>query len=190
MSSMPRGMVIGRPTGLCAATGRTLETGETCIAVLARPLPPEQGVEAERPKGKAPIMERLDFALDHWDSAWAKPELKSRVLCWWRTVVPESDAPRKTFVDDSVLLDLFERLEEEEDEDRQAFRFVLGLILLRRRKLRMVGRESEEAGTVWIFKRTGSGDDAPLYRAVDPELNESDADEIAEQLSEIVADEG
>ena len=54
----------------------------------------------------------------------------------------------------------------------------------------MIGRESEEAGTIWIFKRTGSGDDAPLYRALDPELNESDADEIAEQLSEIVADEG
>ena len=190
MSSMPRGMVIGRPTGLCAATGRTLETGETCIAVLARPLPPEKGAEVEPPKGNAPMMERLDFTLDHWDSAWTDPAFKSRVLCWWRTVVPESGAPRKTFVDDSVLLDLFERLEEEEDEQRQAFRFVLGLILLRRRKLRMIGRESEEAGTIWIFKRTGSGDDAPLYRALDPELNESDADEIAEQLSEIVADEG
>ena len=151
---MPRGMVIGRPTGLCAASGRSLETGETCIAVLARPLPPEKGADVEPSKGNAPVVERLDFTLDNWDSAWTDPGFKSRVLCWWRMVIPESGAPRKTFVDDSVLLDLFERLEEEEDEQRRAFRFVLGLILLRRRKLRMVGRESEEAVPVMTLRFT------------------------------------
>jgi hypothetical protein len=93
-------------------------------------------------------------------------------------------------VDDAVLLDLFERLENDEDPRRRSFRFVLGLILLRRRKLRLIGRETEGEATYWVFKRVGGGDDAPHHRVIDPELSEADADELAEQLSEIIADEG
>jgi hypothetical protein len=169
-----------------------LEPGETCIAVLARPIAsevPDQAA-ARKKRGEGPVMERLDFSLASWDAAWSDPQFKDRVLCWWKASVPHPDQTSRRFVDDSVLLDLFERLESDADEQRQAFRFVLGLILLRRRKLRMVDREKVEGVTYWIFKRVGGGDDAPLYRAVDPELDESDADEIAEQLSEIVADEG
>ena len=192
---MGRGLAIGRCTGRCAATDRALEPGETCIAVLARPVAPEvpevpDQATGRKRLGEGPVMERLDFSLASWDAAWSDPPFKDRVLCWWKTSVPHPDQPSRRFVDDSVLLDLFERLESDGDEQRQAFRFVLGLILLRRRKLRMVDREKVEGVTYWIFKRVGGGDDAPLYRAVDPELDESDADEIAEQLSEIVADEG
>ena len=152
-----------------------------------RQLSPDSNRKGRR---EGPVLERLDFAVGAWDSAWADPPFKDRVLCWWRTTVPDPDAPTRRFVDDSILLDLFERLEDDDDDRRRAFRFVLGLILLRRRKLRMVDREKEDGSTYWIFKRVGAGDDAPLYRALDPQLDESDADEIAEQLSEIVADEG
>lgn len=189
---MGRGMAIGRCTGRCAATDRELEPGETCIAVLARPLPEEESAEPKagrKGRGDGPILVRLDFAVAAWDAAWVDRAFKDRVLCWWRATVPDPDSPTRKFVDDSILLDLFERLEDDKEERRQAFRFVLGLILLRRRKLRMIDREKVDGSTYWIFKRVGAGDDAPLYRAMDPELNESDADEIAEQLSEIVADE-
>ncbi|MCH2161820.1 MAG: hypothetical protein MK085_08100 [Phycisphaerales bacterium] len=187
MSTIGQSFVIGRSTGRCAASDRVLEPGETCVAVLARPLP---GEATER-KGKrgGPLLERLDFAAEVWDSGPREPELVSRMLCWWRTTVPEPDEPRRAFVDESVLLDLFERLDDDEDERRQAFRFVLGLILLRRRKLRMIDREQVDDGTAWVFKRVGGGDDAPHYRVLDPQLDESDAEEIAEQLSEILADE-
>jgi hypothetical protein len=96
------------------------------------------------------------------------------------------------FVDDETLVDLFERLavESEQDPARQAFRFVLGLILLRRRKLRMVDRLREGDDEVWVLKRVGGGDDAPLWPVADPRLSEEDADAIAEQLSTILADEG
>lgn len=187
MSTLGQGFVIGRSTGRCAASDHQLEPGEPCIAVLARPLPGE--VVEKKGKRGGPLLERLDYTVEAWEGTSRDPELAERMLCWWRTTVPEADAPRKMFVDDTVLLDLFERLEEDEDDQRKAFRFVLGLILLRRRKLRMVGREDVEDGTAWVFKRVGGGDDAPLFRAVDPQLDESDAEELAEQLSEIVADE-
>ena len=189
---MGRSLAIGRCTGRCAATDRALEPGEHCIAVLARPdSPPEEPQESSRKgRGEGPVVERLDFSLASWEQAWSQEPLKERVLCWWKATVPDPDTPSRRFVDDSVLLDLFERLEDDDDEQRQAFRFVLGLILLRRRKLRMVDREKDGEQTIWVFKRVGAAEDAPLSRAVDPQLDESDADEIAEQLSEIVADEG
>ena len=169
-----------------------MEPGEACIAVLARPL---SQPEAAKPtggkrRGDGPIVERLDFSLSSWEEAWSQEGLKERALCWWKASVPDPDTPTRRFVDDSVLLDLFERLEDDDDQDRRAFRFVLGLILLRRRKLRMVDREKDGETTTWVFKRVGSGDEAPLWRAIDPQLDESDAEAIAEQLSEIVADEG
>ena len=187
MSTIGQSFVIGRSTGRCAASDRELEPGETCVAVLARPLPGEHTEQKGR-KG-APLLERLDFSTESWDSSPRDPQLAARMLCWWRTRVPESDERRRAFVDETVLLDLFERLEEDEDEERQAFRFVLGLILLRRRKLRMIDREKVDEGVLRVFKRVGGGDDAPLYRVLDPQLDESDSEEIAEQLSEIVADE-
>ena len=185
MSRLGRGLVISPCTGRCAASDRVLEPGDACIAALARPLPSEDPA----PATASPLLERLDFAIDSWDSAWEAEAFRDRVLCWWRTVVPDPTAPKRSFVDDAVLLDLFERLEHDPDEARRSFRFVLGLILLRRRKLRLIGRETEGETTFWVFKRVGADDDAPLHRAIDPKLSEADADEIAEQLSEIIADE-
>ena len=42
-------------------------------------------------------------------------------------------------MDDDSLMDLFDRLAEDEDERRQAFRWVLGLILVRKKMLRLEG---------------------------------------------------
>jgi hypothetical protein len=164
-----------------------LKPGESCVAALARPL--ADAAADEPPARNKPLLERLDFAIDSWDAAWEAKAFRQRVLCWWRTVVPDPGAPKRNLVDDTVLLDLFERLEHDPDEQRRSFRFVLGLILLRRRKLRLIGRETEGEETFWVFKRVGGGEDAPLHRAIDPRLSEADADEIAEQLSEIIADE-
>ena len=93
-------------------------------------------------------------------------------------------------MDDETLVDLFARLEEETEESRLAFRFVLGLILLRRRKLRVVDRSREAEADVWRFKKVGGGDDAPIWSVADPRLSEDDAEAIADQLSTILSDEG
>ncbi len=185
MSTILKGLVIGRTTGRCAESDAELEVGAPCVAALVRPLAGD-----ERPD--RPVLERLDFDPAVWESANPAQGLGDRLLCWWRTQVPDPSSKRQMFVDDETLVDLFERLaaESEQDPARQAFRFVLGLILLRRRKIRMVDRRREGDDEVWVMKRVGGGDDAPLWPVVDPRLSEEDADAIAEQLSTILADEG
>ena len=185
MSTPLKGLVIGRSTGRCAATDRELVPGEPCFTALVRPVP-----DPEAPASDRPVFDRLDFDPDHWESIRTSGDLEDRLLCWWRTEVPEPGGRRNLFVDDETLVDLFARLEEESDESRLAFRFVLGLILLRRRKLRVVDRSREEDDDVWRFKKVGGGDDAPIWSVADPRLSEDDAEAIAEQLSTILSDEG
>ena len=185
MSTPLKGLVIGRSTGRCAVTDRELVPGEACFTALVRPIP-----DPEAPASDRPVFDRLDFDPDHWEPARQSGDLDDRLLCWWRTEVPEPGGRRNLFVDDETLVDLFARLEEEADESRLAFRFVLGLILLRRRKLRVVDRSREGEDDVWRFKKVGGGDDAPNWSVADPRLSEDDAEAIADQLSTILSDEG
>lgn len=185
MSTPLKGLVIGRSSGRCAATDRELVPGEACFTALVRPV-----LDPEAPASDRPVFDRLDFDPDHWESTRTSGDLDDRLLCWWRTEVPEPGGRKNLFVDDETLVDLFARLEEETDDSRLAFRFVLGLILLRRRKLRVVDRSREGEDDVWRFKKVGGGEDAPIWSVADPRLSEDDAEAIADQLSTILSDEG
>ena len=63
---------------------------------------------------------------------WAQFD-KSNLLAFWQTVMPASEEKKKVFVDDEVLCTLFERLAETTEPSKVNFRFVLGLILMRKR---------------------------------------------------------
>ena len=164
MSTPLKGLVIGRSSGRCAATGRELTPGEPCFTALVRP---EVDAESGTGSGDRPVFDRLDYDPDAWPEIRSSGQLGDRLLCWWRTEVPEPGGKRHLFVDDDTLVDLFEQLDKETEAERKAFRFVLGLILLRRRRLRMVERASEGAGAeareVWRFKLVGGGEDAPIW---------------------------
>jgi len=108
---------IERPTGVCVVTGRRMEPGENFIAALV-----EEG------EG----LKRLDISTAAWDEG-RRPD---RMLAFWQTTVPEPNEKKKVFVDDEVLMNLLRRLEDAEQPQRIAFRFVLMLILMRKKLLR------------------------------------------------------
>ena len=72
--------------------------------------------------------------------------MTGEMFSFWRTSVPAGTAKKKLLVDDSVLLDLFARLEDKTDKQDVQFRFVLALILMRKRILRYEGVEEKPAG--------------------------------------------
>lgn len=174
MSRLSSNYTIGRPTGLCAATGRRLEPGESCIACLCEP------VEGDG-------FDRIDYSLDAWQGG-ARPE---RLFSFWQMTVPEPDAKPKVFVDDELLMNLFERLAEDERPQRIAFRFVLTLILMRKKLLRYQGRTGEGEGEKWLFRAKGSPPppEVPLIEVMNPHLSEDDIRSITEQLGEILSGE-
>jgi hypothetical protein len=74
---------------------------------------------------------RVEYSAQAW-AAGARPE---RMFGFWRAVVPEPNAKPRLFIDDDALLDMFEQLAETTDPKRVAFRFVLALMLIRKRVL-------------------------------------------------------
>jgi len=160
MSRIGIGYEIGRFTGVCAATGEVLEPGAACVATLAEAIH-EDGSPAEG-------FVRQDFTPAAWE-AGHRPE---RLFSFWRTAVPHPDAPKRLAVDEGVLIDLLTRLEGDERPTRLAFRFVVALILLRKRQLRQIGRERVTMalprridGDIASSARPESDSDAPEHAA-------------------------
>lgn len=156
---------LGRSTGVCAATGRALTPGEVAVAVL---------VERDADGG----LERLDYSAEAWDSE-ARP---SNVFCFWRRRIPESNAKPKPFIDDDELMSLFDQLADAEQDRQLAFRFILSLILIRKRLLRHVGSKQVDGRSVTLVKPRGAEADSPPIEVVDPGMDAEAIEAATEQL--------
>jgi len=197
---------IDRPTGQCAFTGKTLEPGQTYIATLVELDPEELAAQREereksgnKSEPKDPMEEagfqRLDVSVEAWDEG-KRPE---RMFSFWRTTVPEPNEKKKLFVDDTVLYNLFLRLSDTDQAQRLAFRFVLALILMRKKLLRYNGTEKHEdangaaqqywkvVGKVDLSKGPlGKWDEANPMEVLDPHMDDEQIQQVTEQLGEIL----
>jgi hypothetical protein len=160
------GYDVARPLGKCAVTGEAIPTGEKFMAALR-----------ETPLG----FERVDVSLP----AWEKFDRKD-VVGFWQTTMPAQEQKKKLFVDDEVLCDLFERLKETTEPAKLNFRFVLGLILMRKKMLVYETSRSEEAKDIWVVRFKGREDKLDL---LNPKLDEAQVMEVSQQLGQILNEE-
>lgn len=175
---------VERPTGQCAFTGRLLRPGETYMATLVEFDGEAAAGESEAKSDAAASLglRRIDVSGEAWSSGQRPPRLFSH----WRATVPAATQKKKLFVDDQVLLNLLERLEDTRDEQRLAFRFVLCLILMRKKLLAYERGEkasADEGGEWWIVRRRGG---EQTYRVLDPHLDEQRIEQVTSQLSQIL----
>lgn len=98
----------------CAATERELQPGDACFSVLE-----VSGADVVR----------KDFCLAGWQGAPAG------AFGWWKSRVPEPTAKKIKLAPNDVLLELFEHLADRADQTD--LRYVLALLLVRRRVLRV-----------------------------------------------------
>jgi len=159
---------VARSTGVCAATGRTLEPGMICIATLCD-VPDDDGFE------------RRDYCIEAWESA--RPE---GVFSFWKTTVPDPNRKQRVLVDDSVLLDLFESLAGDDRRQRLAYRFVLCLILMRKKLLRYVGRSGQGEDEQWLMLPRGVPAGSEPIAVANPRLTDDDVRELTDQLGEVL----
>jgi hypothetical protein len=107
----------------CAVTGRDLVAGEEYYSVLTA-----EGAE----------LVRRDFSKE----AWIGPP--EGAIGWWKSRIPTPDAKRMHWAPNEVMLQFFEQLEAQ--PDRQDMRYVLALLLVRRRVMRLEEEEHDEQG--------------------------------------------
>lgn len=160
-----------QPTRTCAATGRPLDDHEEYIATLAEDHDSE-------------VMRRVDFSAE----AWARGERPEGLVGFWRARLSRHEAPRSPLVDDAALLELFAQTETQDDPRRVAFRFVVALLLVRKRLLR-VDRQDARAMRVSLTPAAarlwGGGEGSS--DVVDPGLDEGAMGEWLGQLSVLMA---
>ncbi|BAM04591.1 hypothetical protein PSMK_24320 [Phycisphaera mikurensis NBRC 102666] len=171
----------------CHATGALIAPGEACRSVL---IPAEPAGEAsDRPAGSP--FQRIDVS----EAAWAAGHRPAHAYSHWRGRVPDAATPRREPLDVPGLLELVTRLGEgdaDEEHGVAAFRFVLALLLMRRKMLRLDGTREAGDRTVWTFTRKENVARGPLGRwaegdtldVADPGLTDEDAVAVAAQLHE------
>ncbi|NUQ60943.1 MAG: hypothetical protein HUU20_00535 [Pirellulales bacterium] len=145
----------------CAETGRELAPGEEFHSVLIA-----AGAD----------LERKDYSAEAWQGP---PE---GAIGWWKSQVPSSETRRMTWAPNDVLLQFFEELEQQ--ADKQDMRYVLALLLVRRRVMRLDESEKDEAGREVMVLYCPRRDMTYRAPAVIPEESRIEAiqDELAQLL--------
>ncbi|MHC5111203.1 MAG: hypothetical protein ACYTHJ_15140 [Planctomycetota bacterium] len=153
---------IQRTHGVCAATGKPIEEGDEFYSVLF-----EDGE----------TFRRADYLVEAWEGP---PE---NSYCHYKTRMPVKDKKKRTLVDDVMLRAFFTRLEKDNETSRIQFRFVLALILMRKRVLRYEGSSTKEGRETWTMRFVGED---VRHRVVNPRLDESQIAAVSRQLSSIM----
>jgi len=155
--------IVGRPSGLCAVTGVPILPGQTFIAALR-----------ETPIG----FERVDVS----EAGWGEFP-RDAIVAHWKSTMPRPEEKKRLMVDDQSLCDLLERLEGVEEPAKQSFRFVLALILLRKKLVQLESTRHEAAGDIWKLKFRGKDQTVDV---LDPKPDEEQIAQVREQLSMIL----
>lgn len=165
-SAKPGQWVVPKPAGVCAVSGKVIAPAEKFMAGIR-----------ETPVG----IERIDVAMDHWEAAD-----KTDLLASWHTAMPRPEEKKKLLVDDEVLCTLFERLADATEPAKMNFRFVLGLILMRKRQVIYDQTRHEEGRDIWVVRMKGRQD---LLELIDPKLNAEQTMEVSQQMGQILNEE-
>lgn len=157
------GFDIQGPTRRCAATGRDLAAGERFYGVLSDD------------DGK---FVRKDFAAE----AWGGPP--AGCVAFWAGRIPASDKPRKPTFNDGLLQDCFDHLAGSPDPARVNFRYVVALLLMRRKKLKFEDARRAADGTqVLVVRDARSG---ARHEVPDPGLGEAEIEAVQDEVFRVL----
>jgi hypothetical protein len=157
---------VARPRGQCVVCQTQIQPQQPLMAALK-----------ETPLG----FERLDICLTCWPNFD-----KADLIGFWKTAMPLVEQKKKLFVDDEVLAQLFERLADATEPAKLNFRFVLGLILMRKRLIIYESTRNDDGREVWQVRFKGKED---ILDLLNPKLDEAQIVDVSNQLGEILNEE-
>jgi hypothetical protein len=149
-------------TRVCATTGRPLIPGEKYCSALFD----ESGQFV-----------RKDYSAAGW------PGPPNDAFAFWTGKVPDQHQKRRLTFDAELLMECFVRLAEETDPNKVHFRYVVALLLLRRKQLRFedVRREDGQEFLQLKCPKTGSA-----FEVLDPHLSEADIARVQEEVVKVL----
>src|SRR5262249_5581963 len=149
-------------TRRCAATGRELLPGEKFYSALL-----DVGGQ----------FVRQDYSSEAWRGA---PE---GAFSFWSGRVPAAEEGRRPRIDDDLLVDCFQRLEGDADPNRVNFRYVVALLLMRRKRFKFEEARKEGGQEVLCLRcaRTRA-----QYQVINPRLTEAEMAAVQEEVFKVL----
>jgi len=119
---------------------------------------------------------------DYSQEAWEKPP--QGAFCCFKSRMPAKEQEKKRLlVDDELLVDFFVRLKDETEPVRRQFRFVLALILMRKRLLKYEQTRRQGEHEVWQMRLMK---DRSVHSVVNPRLADDQIEDVSRQLGAIL----
>jgi hypothetical protein len=146
----------------CCVSGRALQPGETCYSVLL--------VE----EGK---LVRKDYSHE----AWQGPP--PGAVGHWLSKVQAPDRQKRLIVDPEMLFDCFVRLQDQTEPARVNFRYVLALLLMRRKRLRFEETRTTEGGEVLRLRCTQT---KAIHDVANPSLSDEAIQAVQEEVFKVL----
>ena len=142
----------------CAKTGKPFQSGDICWSILVE---------------KDGQMVRQNISSDVWEGP------PQDAIGHWRTQITESAESGRPKLDADSLFDYFLQLSDSPNIVQQQYRYVLALLLLRKRRL--ILEEVVEIDERPTMRLVGSGGEGP-FDVAEEELNEEQIDRLQQQL--------
>jgi hypothetical protein len=146
----------------CVVSGRELKPGEKVYSVLL-----DEG-------GK---FVRQDYAAEAWQGPPAG------AFSFWSGRVPAAEQSRKPRIDDDLLADCFQRLEGQNELTQVNFRYVVALLLMRRKRFRFEEARVEDGQEVLRLRCTRTG---AQYDVVHPPLTEDEMIAVQDEVFKVL----
>lgn len=109
------------------------------------------------------------------------------VFYFWKTALPQADAAAKkprTVVDPDHVFEFFKRLEGETTGQKVAFRYILALMLSRKKLLQAVEKRKDAEGrAIQIYREKGGG---PEHAVIEPELSVEEIAGLSDELGTLL----
>ncbi|HEV3202944.1 MAG TPA: hypothetical protein VGY77_01105 [Gemmataceae bacterium] len=149
-------------TRRCSVTGRELQPGEKYYSVLI---------------DEAGKLIRKDYGAD----AWQGPP--NGLFSFWKGTVPPPEENKRPRIDDDMLMDCFQRLEGQTEPNRLNFRFVVALLLMRRKRLKFEEVRTQGEQEILSLRCAKT---KVLYAVMNPRLSKAEMETVQEEVFKVL----
>ena len=163
---------ISKTAGHCSLCEKQFAPGEEFIATV---------------KDVSQELQRDDYCMSCWQDGQSRQQDAPSLLGVWQSRTPRPQEKKRLFVDDDLLINFFHRLEGAQQAAEQAkvnFRFVLALILMRK-KLLVYDRSEKGCDGLDVWTMHFKGCDG-THQVIDPHMDEEKIAQVSQQLGEIL----
>jgi hypothetical protein len=149
-------------TRRCTATGRDLRPGEQFFSALL-----EEGSQ----------FLRQDYSAEGWQGP------PPGAFGFWTGKVPADDQQHKPRFDDDLLEDCFLRLEGQTEPGRVNFRYVVALLLMRRKRFKFEQAVTSQGMEKMCLRCLRTGE---RHEVVNPRLNPEEMAQVQEEVFKVL----